>query len=153
MAGNIAGFITAADAIVTLACTPIFTAPQTIEGFGEDQVFGVPMVEIAITRMGVDGQMAAGYIFVKQPWNFTLLPSSPSCDVFDDVKAAQDAARTTFYWQGFVTAPSLGKSWELLNGTLTRYSPASDARQVFADRTFELTWQRVIPIPFIAPTV
>ena len=147
-----ATFITAADSIVTLACPPIFTLPQTLEGFGENQVFRVPKVTIAQTKMGIDGLMAAGYIFVKQPWNFTFIASSPSCAVFDAVKAAQDAALAPFYWNGFVASPSLGVSFELINGIMSDYSPASDAAQVYQDREFDFVWQRVIPIPYISPT-
>jgi len=148
---NQAGFITAADCIVTLLVPPIFDTPQTIEGFGEDRVFAVPRQRIAVTRRGVDGVMAAGYVFVKQPWSFILLPSSPSCQVFDTAKQAIDASGSPFYWSGFIAAPSIGVQWELLNGIMTDYSPASDANQVFQDREFGFEWQTVVVSPYVSP--
>jgi Tail fiber protein gp32 len=146
-----AGFITAADAIVTLAAPPVFPLPQTIEGFGEDRVFAVPRQRIAVTRRGVDGAMAQGYVFVKQPWNFILLPSSPSCVVFDTVKQFMDAGQASVYWSGIIAAPSIGVQWELLNGVMVDYSPASDASQVFQDREFGFEWQTIIVSPYISP--
>jgi len=148
---NTAGFITVADVIITLTAPPIFVSPQQIQGFAEDRVFNVPRQRIAVTRRGVDGVMAAGFIFIKQPWSFMLLPSSPSCDVFDTVVQGQKALKTTVFWNGFITAPSIGRSWIMTNGTLTDYSPAPDAGQVFENREFGLEWQDVIPVPYVNP--
>lgn len=150
---NTAGFITVADVIISLTAPPIFLAPQKIEGFAEDRVFNVPSQTIAIMKRGVDGAVAAGFIFIKQPWSFTLLPSSPSCGVFDTVVQGQKALRTTVFWNGFVTAPSLGQSWIMTNGILVNYSPASDAGQVFENRVFGLEWQDVIPVPYVNPII
>jgi hypothetical protein len=148
-----AGYITAADAVITLLCLPVFTTGQRIQGFASDDIFDVPRQHIAEVEMGVDGYLATGYVFVVQPWNFTLQASSPSNAVFDAVKAAQDAALATYLWQGTVTGPSLGQSWDLVNGSLTDYAPAPSAARTFRPRKYDMMWQRIIPIPFVAPTL
>ena len=152
MAGGV-GFITAADATIVFAAPPVFPIGQLIEGFAPDDVFEVPQRRLAQVEMGVDDFMAVGFVYQLQPWNFTLQASSPSNAVFDAVKAAQDAALATFFWQGTVTAPSLGQSWDLVNGSLTDYAPAPSAARTFRPRKYDMMWQRIIPIPFVAPTL
>jgi hypothetical protein len=145
MAGG-AGFITAADATIVFTAPPIFTAGQVIEGFAPDDVFQVPQRVLAQTEMGVDGFLATGYVFNFQVWNFTLQAPAPSNEFFDDLVAAQDAARTTFFIQGTVDLPSTGKAYILQNGTLVDYAPAPAARQVLQPRPYGIRWQKVILI-------
>jgi hypothetical protein len=152
MAGG-SGFITAADASIVLTCPPIFVTGQHIQGFAPDDVFEVPAQRIAQVEMGVDGFLATGYIFVAFPWNFTLQASSPSVEVFDAVKSAQDAALTTFFWQGLISAPALGTTWTLIDGTLVDYAAAPPARQVFQPRKFGMVWRRIVPAPNIAALI
>jgi hypothetical protein len=148
MAGG-AGFITAADATIVMTAPPIFTAGQVIAGFAPDDVFQVPQRQLAQTEMGVDGYMASGYIFNFQPWNFTLQAPSPSNSFFDDLVAAQDAAKATFYIQATVDLPSTGFSYILQNGTLVDYAPAPAARQVLQPRPYGIRWQKVIILPAV----
>ena len=143
------GFITAADASIVMRCPPIFPTGQVIAGFAPDDVFEVPQQTIAQVEMGVDGFMAAGYVFVLQPWNFTLQAPSPSVGFFDAVKAANDAAKTTFLLQGVVNLPSTKTSYTLVDGILREYAPASSARQVLQPRKFGLVWRQIL----IAPSV
>ncbi len=152
MAGG-SGFITAADAAIVLRCPPIFVTGQPIKGFAEDDVFEVPSQRIAEVQMGVDGYLATGFVFVAFPWNFTLQASSPSVAVFDAVKAAQDAALSTFFWQGAISAPAIGTSWTLVDGTLMDYAPAPAARKVFQPRKFGMLWRRILPVPAIAAAI
>ena len=148
MAGG-AGFITAADATIVFTAPPVFEAGQVIEGFAPDDVFRVPPRVLAQTEMGVDGFMAVGYVFNFQSWDFTLQAPSPSNDFFDDLVAAQDAAKTTFFIQGAVDLPSTGKAYILQNGTLVDYAPAPAARQVLQPRAYGIRWQKVITIPAV----
>lgn len=148
MAGG-AGFITAADATIVMTAPPLFTAGQVIEGFAPDDVFQVPQRVLAQTEMGVDGFMAVGYVFNFQTWNFTLQAPSPSNAFFDDLVAAQDAAKSTFFIQGTVDLPSTAKSYILQNGTLVDYAPAPAARQVLQPRPYGIRWQKIIIIPAI----
>jgi len=148
MAGG-AGFITAADATIVMTAPPVFTAGQVIEGFAPDDVFEVPAQRIAQTEMGVDGFLAVGFVFVIQPWNFTLQASSPSVGFFDALRAAQLAARTSFFIQGTVDLPSTGNAYTLVNGTLVDYAPASSARQVLQPRRFGINWQSILVVPSV----
>lgn len=148
MAGG-AGFITAADVTIVFTAPPIFTAGQVIAGFAQDDVFQVPQRRLAQVEMGVDDFVASGYIFQLQAWNFTLQAPSPSNDFFDDLVAAQDAARTTFFIQGTVDLPSTGKAYILQNGTLVDYAPAPGSRQVLQPRPYGIMWAKVIPIPAV----
>jgi hypothetical protein len=142
-----AGFITAADATIVFTAPPIFTAGQIIAGFAPDDVFQVPQRRLAQVEMGVDGFLASGFIFQLQPWNFTLQAPSPSNDFFDELVAAQLAAKTTFFIQGEVALPSTGRSYLMQNGTLVEYAPAPSARQVLQPRAYGISWANIIPIP------
>jgi hypothetical protein len=152
MAGG-SGFITAADASIVMSAPPVFPVGQIIQGFAPDDVFEVPQQTIAQVEMGVDGFLATGYVFVLQPWNFTLQPSSPSVTFFDSLKQAQDAARATFFIQGTVTLPSVGTTYVLVDGTLREYSPAASARQVLQPRKFGLVWRQILPVPSTLATI
>ncbi len=143
------GFITAANASIVMAAPPVFVVPQVIQGFAPDDVFEVPSQRIAQTEMGVDGFLAVGYVFVIQPWNFTLQASSPSVQFFDALKAAQDAVKSTFFIQGTVDLPSTGNAYVLVDGTLVDYSPASSARQVLQPRRFGINWRQILVTPSV----
>jgi len=152
MAGG-SGFITAADASIVMAAPPIFPVPQPIQGFAPDDVFQVPDQTIAQVEMGVDGFLAAGFIFVLQPWNFTLQAPSPSVTFFDALRAAQTAALTTFFIQGIVTLPSTRLTYTLVDGTLREYAPAPSARQVLQPRRFGIVWRNILPAPANIATI
>lgn len=137
-----AGSITAANAIFQLFIPDIFPAPQQLQGFSTDDIFDTEDQQSVQTQMGVDGLLSAGFVFVEVKQSITLMPNSPSNDVFDQWNASQLAALDSFPASAVVILPAIGKKWQMTRGFLTSYKPIPGAGQVLKPRKFGITWQR-----------
>lgn len=139
--------LTAANAVITLTCSGVFSQPQTLQQFQVDDVADVDTLTVAETMMGVDGNMSGGYVFNKVKYVYHLMANSPSVFVFDQIKLAQDAQQDTFVIQGGLLLKSLGTKWTWSNGILTEWSPAPNIKKILQGRNFAIEWERVFPQP------
>ena len=139
--------ITSANAIYALTVADLFTAPQQLQGFSADNVFGTEPLASAETSMGIDGFLSAGFVFVPVVQNVELQADSPSNDVFDQWWQASQINQSIFPAQGLITLLSLGRKWTLQNGVLTTFPPIPDAQKTLRPRRFGITWERVLPAP------
>src|SRR5689334_14339327 len=128
--------ITSANAIYTLAIASLFGAPQQLQGYSADNVFGTEPLASAETSMGIDGFLSAGFVFVPVVQNVELQADSPSNDVFDQWWQASQIGQTIFPAQGLVTLLSINKKWVLQNGFLTTFPPIPDAQKTLRPRRF-----------------
>lgn len=140
-----AGTITAANAVIMLAITGLYSAPQQIQGFSAEDIFDVEDQEPAEIVMGVDGRLSAGFVYVPAIWGVTLQADSVSNDLFDNWNRAQKAARDIYFAQGSVLLPSIGKSFTMTRGVLSRYPPLPGAAKTLKPRKFGITWESVSP--------
>lgn len=139
---------TSADLTMTLTVQGLYNAPQQIVGFGVDDAFSTEDVAQAETEIGVDGYMAAGFVFVKYPMKLMLLAGSPSGFLFDNwIAAERSPPVSTLVANGTITLPSLGYNYTLTNGVLTGYRAIPDAKKTLASRPFTITWQSITPVP------
>ena len=97
--------------------------------------------------MGLDGHLAAGFVYAPVPWSVSLMADSPSNTIFDQWYAANKQAVDLFRSNGSVWLPSLGKKWAMTNGALTVYRPMPDAAKTLRPRTFQILWESVDPAP------
>lgn len=143
--------ITSANAKLTLTVrnrVGIVVGPFTVEGYAEDAAFAVEPVESAEVRMGVDGNMAGGWVPRITKQQISLMANSPSVALFDAWDAAQQALGDVLVADGFVAAPSLGKAYACVQGVMTRLTPMPTARKTFSEpQVFELSWKSVTPVP------
>lgn len=139
--------ITAANAVLTLTIPPLFVAPQQLQGFGVDDVYGLPQIKSVEVMMGVDGIMSMGFVKVPIPQTFTLKADSPSISLFDIWWQQMQAAGDTFSASGLIRLPGLGKKYIMNVGGLTGYKPAPDAKKLLQDQTYEITWQSIFSAP------
>jgi hypothetical protein len=58
------GAITSADVVLTLSVPLVFSNPQQIQGFSNEEAFDIPAIKSAETMMGVDGVLSVGFVFV-----------------------------------------------------------------------------------------
>lgn len=137
--------ITSANSVVMLAVPGVFPAPQAIQQFSADDVFTNDDVQANELAMGVDGKLAAGFVFNPVPWSISLMADSPSNAFFDTWYQAMVRAVDTFRCVGTVWLPSLNKKYDLQNGALTRYRNMPDAQKTLKPRAFIITWERVSP--------
>jgi hypothetical protein len=123
--------ITSANAVIMLAVTGVFNAPQALQQFAADDIFTNETIQAAETAMGVDG----------------FLADSPSNDFFDTWYQANVKAVDVFRCNGTIWLPSLGKKFSLNNGALTTYKNMADAAKTLRSRSFQIIWQSVSPAP------
>jgi hypothetical protein len=137
--------ITSANAILQLSVTTIFPNPVQIQRFATDDVFGVGGIKKNETRMGVDGFLSGGKVWQPIPVTYHLQPDSPSCDFFDTWAQQEDANNDTFIASGLIVLTGLGKRFTLVRGILGTVSPVPEAGVVLKTRSYEVTWNRIIP--------
>lgn len=142
--------ITSANAQLALSVTGIFSSPQLIQGFAVDDAFTSQAVDQADVQMGVDGDMSGGKVWVPYVMIIKLLASSPSLRIFDTWRQQQDAIVDVFPAYGSIELPSIGMSYTLDKGILTKAMPFPGAKKVLEPIEYEVTWKRIIPTPIAA---
>lgn len=137
--------ITSANAILMLAVTGVFNSPVAMQQFAADDIFSNDAVQASETAMGVDGYLAAGFVFAPVPWTLSLMADSPSNDFFDQWYQASRQAIDVFRCNGTIWLPSLQKKFDMNNGALTTYRNMPDAGKTLKSRQFGIVWQSVTP--------
>ena len=139
--------ITSANAVLMLAVTGVFSSPQPLQQFAADDIFTNDSIPAAETIMGVDGHLAAGFVFAPVHWSVSLMADSPSNDLFDQWYQANSKAIDVFRSNGTVLLPSLGKKFNMNNGALITYRTMPDAARTLRSRTFVIAWESITPAP------
>lgn len=139
--------LTAANAVIMLGVTGLYSVPQQIQGFSADDVFDTDAVESAETMAGVDGKLSGGWVYVPRKQNITLQADSDSNEFFENWAAAQDAARELYYGFGLTSLPSLNRAYTMVKGILTSTTPTPSAKKVLQPRKYTITWERLTPAP------
>src|SRR5579862_454551 len=139
--------ITSANSIIMLAILGLFDVPQQIQGFAADTGFNTEAFASVEVVMGVDGNMSAGWVPVEKKMSIMIMPDSPSIAIFDAWYAAQEAARELFFAEGEIVLPSVSRSFTMLKGVMSTYTPVPEIGKVLKARTFGLTWQSILPAP------
>lgn len=141
--------ITSANAVYMLAVLGVFPAPVQLQGFGVDEAFDTEAVDAAEAVMGVDGKMSAGYTPFLTPQTITLQADSPSSFLFEDWLAAQKAVNDVLFADGTILLPSIGRSYTMTKGVLSRIPQVVGAKKVLQARQFRITWESVTPAPVL----
>lgn len=139
--------ITSANATLTLACPGVFTTPQAIEQFATDDAFDTENVAPNEAQMGVDGKASFGHTpyLIKQ--KVVLQANSPSNDVFDQIRQAEDAVDEVMPISMTLVMPSISKIFNFINGALTGDMPTPSGKKVLGPQTYEITFERVTAAP------
>jgi hypothetical protein len=128
-----------------IAVPGVFSSPQPLQQFAAEDIFTNDPVQAAEVAMGVDGFLAAGFVFSPVSWSVSLMADSPSNNFFDQWYQANVKAVDTFRCNGSIWLPSLAKKFDMQNGALTTYRNMPDAAKTLRSRAFVITWQRVSP--------
>lgn len=122
--------ITSANSIIVLSCEDLYPTGVQLQNFSADQSISEGDEEIASTRMGVDGHMAAGWIPAVKNVTISIEANSPSVDVFDIIYKASQTNRKTYRLTLSVSIPATGKSLTYRNGVLKNWKLLPDHKQV-----------------------
>lgn len=138
------GNITSANASVVMVVENLFPAGVTLEQFGTDQAFSQEQSQVTETRMGVDGQMVAGWIPTIKILTITLEASSPSFDYMVQLFRAMDKGRTIFPVTVVARIPSIDQTITWSNGVLHDANPVPAANNVLDPTTWIFHFQDMI---------
>jgi hypothetical protein len=139
--------ITSANLVLMLSVDNIYSNPVQLYDFAVDDIFDVPVSQIAEAQMGVDGYLTGGIVFTPTPMTIRFAGDSPSNTVIDQWWNQQLIAKDIFYGNGSATFPSLGKKFALVKGILTNWQIIPAARRTIQPRAATITWQTVQPGP------
>ncbi|MDN8598619.1 hypothetical protein Q0A17_04175 [Citrobacter sp. S2-9] len=138
------GSITSANSTYSLVINSVYPNAQILQGYAADDAFSVDAVDKAQVVMGVDGRQSAGYIFNPVVQTITLMPDSPSLEVFSNWINAMDAIREILKCTANISLPAIGKKYTLSNGVLVNYKPIPDVKKVMQAVPFKISWERVV---------
>ena len=137
--------LTAANATILISVPGLFDVPQQLQQFAADEVYSTQSLKSAEVRMGVDGFLSGGFVYVEVVQGYTLQADSDSINIFDTWWASQQVAQDVFTASGLILLPTLGKKWTLRKWFLTDYQPLPEAKKLLEPQKFSITWERVIP--------
>lgn len=135
--------ITSANSIAVLSCE-LFS--EKLQQFAVDTAYEGEDVQIAETRIGVDGKMVAGYTPQIKPLTIHLEASSPSIERMVLLEQSMQKNRKVYPCQMVITQPSIGKRITYSNGVLQSAKSLADGKTVldpvqytfhFEDRSVE----------------
>lgn len=144
--------ITAANSVYTLVIPGFVDSPQRLQGYSADAAFDTEEVEAAEIVLGVDGGMSIGWLPTLTMQTISLMPDSPSSDLFEDWDQASRARREVYTANGVITLPGSQKTYTMIRGVLSRTARIPGVRKTLQARGFRITWQSVTPSPYIPPT-
>lgn len=110
--------ITSANAVAVLIVDTLFPAGIDLQGFSADAAVTQDSVQLAETRIGVDGKMAAGYIPAIIPVTITLEANSPSLSNFNYIWQQSKTKKGIYECSLVVTIPSISKVYTWRTGVM-----------------------------------
>lgn len=137
--------ITSANSTLIITVSALAIASVAMEGYAVDNAWTLDDAETAVAQVGVDGKMTAGWVPRLNPLTLSFAPNSPSVATLSTIINAQDTQKTIYTLQGVLSCPSVGKSWTLSNGVLTRGKMIPDGSRILGPQSFQMTFEAVRP--------
>jgi hypothetical protein len=137
--------ITSANSVISMSVQGLFGTPVQLQGYSTDKAWDTAAVVVSETQIGVDGRKTAGLVFNPIKQTFSFQADSPSVGFFEQIYAAQRAARDVYYIAATIDLPSTGESYICNKGTLEDYNAVASAGKVLNAREFSINWGSVQP--------
>lgn len=141
--------ITSADGVLLIGSQDFALATFQVQGFMADAAWAFDESEIAQHVRGVDGKLSGGFVYSDLPFTISLQADSNAIDVFDSIVLASKANKTIYRLSGVLTLNSLGKSFTMTRGILTRYTPGPTGQRVLQGSTYQIQWEEILPTPLV----
>ncbi|EOH1137919.1 phage tail fiber protein [Salmonella enterica] len=136
--------ITSADSIFALTVTNLFPSAQTLEGYAADAMFALGDTEMAVSIRGADGKLSGGFVFGEYLQTITIMPDSPSRDLFETWQLTSLTSKAVFRCNATIILPAISRKFTLTNGILQRVKAIPDAQRVLQAMTFQINWESVV---------
>lgn len=139
--------ITAANAVLMLGVTGLYSTPRRIQGFSADDITSIDGIVQNETSMGVDGRLSGGFVFNTVNQSLTLQADSESVDFFENWQQAERQQRESFVAFGSILLRATNKRYVMTRGFLTNASLLPAIRKTLQPRQYTITWEKVQPGP------
>jgi len=110
--------ITSANASAVMTIEELYPNGLKLERFSTDAAIVADSQQVAETRMGVDGRMAAGVTPNIYPVTITLEANSPTATAFTTLYEAMSANKQLYVCNLTIKIPSIGKTYQFSNGVM-----------------------------------
>ena len=128
--------ITAANASAVMTVEDLYPNGIKLERFSTDAAIVADSQQVAETRMGVDGKMAAGVTPNIYPVTVTLEANSPTATSFSTLYEAMNANTRLYVCNLTIRIPSIGRTYQFSNGVLQTANPMPALNKVLAPTTW-----------------
>lgn len=135
--------ITSANATIVMTVEELFPSGFQLEQFSTDLALSQGDDTLAETRMGVDGQMVAGFIPSILAVTISLEPSSPSMEQMNTLYKAMKTNMRVYEISLVVDIPSLGKSYTYSGGVLKTGRLVPDIKKVLDPVSYGIDFEKV----------
>ncbi len=140
--------LTTANSSLAIQIEGLYPVPVNIKGFATDDMFSTGAINSAELKMGTDGKLSAGYIFVEKPFTFVLQADSESNDIMDDWISAEEAQREKLIANAIVIVSGIEGKFAMTRGFLGEHVPMTAAKKTAEPRSFTITFQSISKSPF-----
>lgn len=140
--------LTTANSTMTLTVPGLLPAPRNIEGYAVDDVFVSDAIEIAQTMMGVDGRMSFGYVPAIKKTTVTLMPTSPSIQLFELWGTTMMTLREALPATALVLqVPGMERVYTYTKGVLVNFKPLPDLKKLSQQVQYMIDWESITYLP------
>lgn len=141
------GTITAANSSFVITIPAVFPVPQILQGYAADDAFTQEAFDLVETRMGVDGILSGG--FTPSPKRLTVMlnPDSIALQVFENWKAAMEAAKEALVGSAAIAMPSISRGYALGKIFFTNSQGMPSAKKVLEPFPAILTYESLVVAP------
>ncbi|MGL4031924.1 phage tail fiber protein [Hafnia paralvei] len=136
--------ITSADATFALTVTNLYPSAQVLQGYAADAMFALGDTEMAVSVRGADGKLSGGYVFGEYLQTITIMPDSPSREIFETWQLTSQTAKAVFRCNATIILPAISRKFTLTNGILQRVKAIPDANRVLQQMTYQINWETVV---------
>ena len=135
--------ITSANSVLVLTAGDLFPAGVTLQGFSTDQSFSQDELQTTEDRMGVDGNLVAGWIPSIKPVTIMLEASSPSYTAMATLFRAMEMARAPIIVGLVATVPSIKRVFTWTDGVMKSGTPVPNGKKILDPTTWKFDFARL----------
>lgn len=135
--------ITSANSTAVLTVDELFPNGVVLEQYATDQAITQAEETISETRMGIDGQMVAGFAPSIKTVTITLEASSPSLEAFDTVYEASQTNKTIYRATLTINLPSIGKTLTYTGGVMKTAKTLPDLKKVLDPVSYGFDFEKL----------
>ena len=140
--------ITSANASLELIVDTIIPAGVQLQHFSTDSMFELSEVTVTEDRMGVDGNLAAGWIPSIKTVKVDLEAGSPSMWFMDMLARAMESNRTIYKCTLIATIPSIRKIYTWTGGVLKTGTMVNNAKKVLDPTSWTFDFADLAILPY-----